>query len=174
MWSHAYTVIRRGYYVTFIDDATRKVWAYAIARKSDVFQVFQKWLALVENQSGRTLKSLQTDNGGEYLSHDFQHFYDTRGIKGELTSPRTPEQNPIAEKMNRTIQERLQCMLSNASLSCGFWAEAMKTAVHVINRSPTKSLDGGIPEEAWSGKKPSYSHLRIFGCEAYAHVPKEL
>lgn len=120
------------YYVTFIDDATRKVWAYAIARKSDVFQVFQKWLALVENQSSRTLKSLRTDNGGEYLSHDFQHFCDTRGIKRELTSPRTPKQNPFAKKMNRTIQERLQCMLSNASLFGGFWAEAMKIAVHVI------------------------------------------
>ena len=65
-------------------------------------------------------------------------------------------------------------MLSNARLLGGFWTEAMKIAVHVINRSPNKSLDGGIPKEAWTGKKPSYSHLHIFGCEAYAHVPKEL
>ena len=65
-------------------------------------------------------------------------------------------------------------MLSNAGLSSGYWVEAMKIAVHVIKRSPSKSLDGGNPEEAWTSRKPSYSHLKIFGCEAYAHVPKEL
>ena len=65
-------------------------------------------------------------------------------------------------------------MLSNTSLLGGFWAKAMKTTVKMINRSPNKSLDGGILEEAWTGKKPSYSHLHIFGCEACAHVPKEL
>ena len=75
--------------------------------------------------------------------------------------------------MNRTIQERLQCMHSNASFLGGFWAEAMKIAVHVINRSPSKSLDGGIPKEAWTSKKPSYSHLHTFGgCEANAMCQK--
>ena len=63
-------------------------------------------------------------------------------------------------------------MLSNASLSGGFWTEAMKTIVHVINTSPSKSLDGGIPKEAWIGKKSSSSHLHIFGFEAYARVKK--
>ena len=64
-------------------------------------------------------------------------------------------------------------MLSNAGLTQGFWAEAMVTAVHLINRSPNPMLDGGILEEAWTGKKPSYDHLRLFGYEAYVHVPRE-
>ncbi|MCO5575173.1 hypothetical protein L7F22_028970 [Adiantum nelumboides] len=54
-----------------------------------------------------------------------------------------------------------------------FWGEAVKTAVHLINRSPSKVLDGGVPEEAWTSKPPSYAHLRVFGCEAYVYVPKE-
>ena len=76
--------------------------------------------------------------------------------------------------MNRTIQEKVTSMLSNAGLSQTFWAEAVNTTVHLINRSPSKALDLAIPEEVWSRKKPSYKNLRVFGCEAYMHVPKEL
>ena len=64
-------------------------------------------------------------------------------------------------------------MLSNANLTNGFWAEALATAVHLINRSPNKVLDTKVPEKIWSGKTPSYKHLRVFGCEAYCHIPKE-
>ena len=76
--------------------------------------------------------------------------------------------------MNYTIQEQMNCMLSQAGLFGAFSVEVMKIVVHVINISPNKNLDSGILEEAWSGKKPSYNHLCIFACEAYAHVPKEL
>ena len=64
-------------------------------------------------------------------------------------------------------------MLSNAQLPDGFWAEALATAVHLINRSPNKRLEMRVAEELWSGKAPSYKHLRVFGCEAYYDVPKE-
>ncbi|MCO5609644.1 hypothetical protein L7F22_063874 [Adiantum nelumboides] len=161
------------YFVTFIDDATRKVWVYTIKRKDEVFATFQKFLALVENQSGKKLRCLRTDNGGEYVSHTFQEFCDAKGIKRELTAPFNPEQNGVVERMNRTIQERVRCMISNAGLPQLFWGEAVKIAVHLINRSPSKVLDGGVPEEAWTGKPPSYAHLRVFGCEAYVYVPKE-
>ena len=65
-------------------------------------------------------------------------------------------------------------MLSNANLPKGFWAEALATAVHLINRSPNKFLDTKVPEKIWSGKTPSYKHLRVFGCEAYCHIPQEI
>ena len=65
-------------------------------------------------------------------------------------------------------------MLSTANLPHAFWGEALKTAVHICNRSPHMSLKGDIPEEAWSGKPASYDHLRIFGCDAYMHVRPEL
>ena len=64
-------------------------------------------------------------------------------------------------------------MLSNADLPNGFWVEALATILHLINRSPNKVLDMKVPEEVWSGKPPSYKHMRVFGCEAYCHVPKE-
>ena len=71
------------------------------------------------------------------------------------------------------INERVLSMLSNAGLTQVFWAEAIVMAVHLINRSPNSTLDGGVPEEAWTGKKPSYDHLHVFGCESYVHVPRE-
>ena len=75
--------------------------------------------------------------------------------------------------MNRTIQENIRSMLSNAELPNGFWAEALATAVHLINRSPNKWLDFRVAKEVWSGKSPSYKHLRVFGYEAFCHIPKE-
>ena len=128
----------------------------------------------MENQSGKKLKCLRTDNGGEYVSKPFADFCDSKGIKREFIAPYNPSQNGVAKRMNRTIQEKVRSMLSNADLTQGFWAEAVATAVHLINRSPSKVLDKeAVVEMVWSGKKPSYKHLRVFDCEAYSHIPKE-
>ena len=75
--------------------------------------------------------------------------------------------------MNRTIQEKIRSMLSNAELPDGFWVEALATAIHLINKSPNKRLDFRVAEEVWTRKSPSYKHLRVFGCEAFCHIPKE-
>ena len=108
------------------------------------------------------------------MSKSFQDFFDLKGIKRELTSLCTPSQNGVAKHMNRTIQERICSMLSNANLPNVFWAEEVAIAVHVINRLPNKKLDSKVIEEIWYGKPPSYKHLKVFGCEAFCHVPKHL
>ena len=69
--------------------------------------------------------------------------------------------------------EKARSMLSGAGLEQKFWAEAVATACYLVNRSPTSALVGKTPMEVWSGKKPSIRHLHVFGCEAYAHAPKE-
>ena len=86
--------------------------------------MFKKFVTLVETETGKKVKYLRSDNGGEYILKSFVDFCDTKGIKRELTAPYTPPQNGVAERMNRTIQERVRSMLSNAELSNGFWAEA--------------------------------------------------
>ena len=161
------------YILSFIDDATRKVWVYTLKRKSDTFTAFTKFVALVENETGKKLKALRSDNGGEYLSKEFEEFCEAKGIQRVLSAQYDPPQNGTAKKMFRTIQEKVRSMLSHAALPHTFWAEAVKTAVHLINRSPNKRLCGGVPEEAWTGKPPSYKHLRVFGCVAYVHVRRE-
>ena len=162
------------YFVTFIDDATRKVWVYPIKAKDDVYHVFRKWLSSVELEKDTKLKALRSDNGGEYTSHEFGDFCKSRGIRREFTAPYTPVQNGVAERMNRTIQDRVVSMLHHANLSQGFWAEAVLTAVHVINLSPNTAIGLKVAQELWTGKTPHYAHLRVFGCEAYVHVPKTL
>ena len=160
------------YFVTFIDDHTRHVWVYILKHKSEVFQRFQEWKALVETASGRKIKTLRSDNGGEYTSTEFAAFMAKEGIRHEFTIPHTPQQNGVAERLNRTLIEGVRTMLADSRLPHRFWAEAPSTCVYLRNRSPTKAVTGVTPYEAWSGTKPDVSHLRVFGCSAYALVPK--
>ena len=82
----------------------------------------------------------------------------------------TPQQNGVAKRINRTLLERVYCMLSNAGLGKEFWAEAISTGCYLVNRSPNTSIECKTPEEVWSGKPADYSNLRVFGCPAYVHV----
>ena len=159
------------YFVSFIDDSTRKVWAYPIRIKDPVFSIFSDWLAMVKNQTGWKLKCLRTDNGGEFESEEFVTFCRERGIRREGTACYSPNQNGIVERMNRTIQEHFVSMLQHSGLSDGFWAEALLTAIHIINMSSSRTLRLQITPELWTSSKPNYDKLRIFGCESLNQDP---
>ena len=75
--------------------------------------------------------------------------------------------------MNKTLMERARSMLSGAGLGQEFWAEAVETTCYLVNRSPSSTLDDKTPQEVCTGTKPCVSHLRVFGCDAYIHVPKD-
>ena len=158
------------YMLTFIDDYSRKVWVYFLKQKSDVFLTFKQWKVLVEKQTGKHIKRLRTDNGLEFCGSEFNEFCKNEGIARHHTVRMTPQQNGVAERMNRTLLERARCMISNAGLTLDFWAEAIATACYIVNRSPCAPLDFKTPEEVWSGTPADYSNLRIFGCPAYMHV----
>ena len=91
----------------------------------------------------------------------------------EKTIPSMPQQNGIAERMNRTLNERARSMRLHAGLPKMFWAEAVSTAAYLINRGPSVPLDCKIPEEEWTGKSANLSHLKVFGCVSYVHVNAE-
>jgi hypothetical protein len=148
-------------------------WVYFLRHKSEVYRVFRKWKAAVENETGRRLKTLRSDNGGEYTSTEFREYLERCGIRHETTVPKTPEQNGKAERMNGTIMESVRAMLRDSDMAKKFWAEAVRTAVYIRNRCPTSSLPEITPMEVWTGWKPDVSHLRVFGCPAYAHVPRD-
>ena len=128
---------------------------------------------MVEKSSGMKLKTLRTDNGGEYASIEFADYLKKNGIQHQTTVPKTPEQNSIAERMNRTLVESVRSMLSDSKLPKRFWAEGLSTATYLHNRSPTNSVQGMTPYEVWTGQKPNVSQLRVFGCDAYPHTPKD-
>ena len=158
------------YFVTFIDDCSRKVWAYPLKTKDQVVDVFKEFHVRVERETGQKLKCIRSDNGGEYMG-SLDSYCKKQGIRHEVTVPGTPQHNAVAERMNRTIMERIRSMLSHAKLPKRFWDEALRTAVDLINLSPSIPLDGDVAEHAWSGKEVSYKHLKVFGCRAFAHVP---
>lgn len=155
------------YFVSFIDNYSRRSWVYPIKRKTDVFPVFKEFKARMELESGKKIKCLRTDNGGEYTGDEFDNFCKQEGIKRQFTVAYTPQQNGVAERMNRTLLERTRAMLATAGLEKQFWAEAVKTACYVINRSPSTAIDLKTPMEMWTGKPANYSYLHIFGSPAY-------
>lgn len=159
------------YFLTFIDDASRKVFVYFLKSKKQVLDCFKNFKAYAENQTGKRIKRLRTDNGSEYMNQEMERFLRSSGIHHETTVPYNPEQNGLAERMNRTVVEKARCLLFDAELEKRFWAEAVATAVFLVNRSPTKGLDV-TPEEAFSGKKPDLSELRVFGTKVMCHIPK--
>ncbi|KAG8501480.1 hypothetical protein CXB51_003989 [Gossypium anomalum] len=124
----------------------------------------------VPSRDGKTDKYLRTDNGLEFCSDEFNRLCKSEGTVRHLTVRHTPQQNGVAERMNRTIMEKVRCMLSNANLPKSFWAEAASTACFLINRSPSVAIEKKTPQEVWSGNPANYSDLKIFGCPAYAHV----
>lgn len=158
------------YYISFVDDYSRKIWLYFLKTKDEVFSKFVEWLALVENQSGKSLKALRTDNGLEYCNKTFDDFCKGKGILRHKTCPYTPQQNGVAERLNRTILEKVRSLLSETGLGEEFWAEASSTVAYMINRTPSIPLELKVPEEVWSGRKPEYDHMRRFGCLVYYHV----
>jgi len=162
------------HFVTFIDDKSRYTFVGLLKSKEseEVLKLFKEYKTLVETQTGLKLKALRSDNGGEYMSKTFRDFLKSEGIVHQTTIPHTPEQNGVAERANRTLEEKTRAMLKGAKLGTEYWGEALLTATYLKNISPTKAVKGKVPFEAWTKEKPDISNLRIFGCQAYKHVPK--
>ena len=138
-----------------------------------MFEKFKEFKALIENLSNKKIKTLRSDNGGEYTSKEFEAFCKDARIKRELTTPYNPQQNGVVERKNRTIMEAVKTMIYDQDLPMHLWAEAARTAVYVQNRISHSALGFKSPEEVFTGKKTEVSHLKIFGCLVYIHIPKE-
>ena len=116
---------------------------------------------------------LRIDNGGEVCGNEFEEFYKKCSIARQKTNPYTPQQNGVAERMNRTLMEKSRSIINGVRLGQEFWVEVVGTTCYLVNRSPLSVLDDKTPHEVCSIKKPSLQQLRVFGCDAYVHVPKE-
>ena len=113
------------YFITFIDDYSRKTWVYILQEKSEAFNVFKIFKARVENETGRTVKNLRTDCGGKYYSKVFADFCETSGIWKELTTAYTSQQNGVAERKNRTILNMVRSLLARGRVPKEFWPEVV-------------------------------------------------
>ena len=106
---------------------------------------------MVEKASGKKLKTLRSDNGGEYTSKMFEAYLKSEGIRHERTITKTPQQKGVAERLNRTLVELSHSMLLDAALPNKFWAEAVSTAAYLKNRCPTGVVDEMTPYQARHG-----------------------
>jgi hypothetical protein len=105
------------YFLTFIDDFSRRTWVYFLKLKSEVFDKFLAYKALVEKQFGHQIQRLRTDNGGEYVNNNFTSYCTTQGIQMQHIVPYTPQQNGVVERKNRTLKEMANCMIQSKGLS---------------------------------------------------------
>lgn len=161
------------YFVTLLDDYSKLSAVQPLVRKSDVATAVKDLLLLLQNQSGYNLQRLRCDNGSEYINADLKAFCRANGIQLETTVRYTPEQNGAAERLNRTLMEKVRPMLTASGLPKYLWAEAVVTANYVRNRSPVSDRDK-TPYELFYGTKPDVANLRTFGARAYALTPKPL
>ena len=176
VWGPAKTMSMGGYmyYVTFIDDHTRKTWVYFMKEKSEVFSHFQHFKTLAEKQIGMQVKCIRLDGGGEYFSNEFSYYLQKNGIRRQFSCRYTSHQNGVAERKNRHIAEISRALMIEKNMPHSYWAEAISTAVYIMNRMPITAIHDVTPKEKYVGKKPDLSHLKLFGCRTYVHVPDEL
>jgi hypothetical protein len=172
------TATREGfrYFITFVDDHSRFLTVFPMKKKSDALELFKEFLSKAERQTGKRIKVLRTDGGGEYFSSDFIQFLKESGIVHEKTNPNTPQENGVAERVNRTLMIMMIAMLESVKSLVGrtAWPYALRHAALIKNIVPHSSLPDGIsPHELWTGSKPSVSTIRTFGCKATLAVPEK-
>ncbi|GAB2287662.1 hypothetical protein Dimus_037947 [Dionaea muscipula] len=171
LWGPSRVVTPGGnrYFLSIVDDFSRSVWVYLLKSKDQTLDKFKDWKNLVENQMNKRVKILRTDNGLEFCNILFDDYCRINGIQRHKTVINTPQQNGIAERMNRTLLEKVRCLMITSNLPKYFWGEALNTAAYLINRSPSTVLNFKCPAEIWNNRPPNLDHLRIFGCSAFMH-----
>src|SRR5450755_1228046 len=152
------------------DDYSRYRWFYALKHKSEAHQVLENWITLMRNQGHGTPKRLRADCGKEFINRKMKNWATKFGAHLKPTALYSQSQNGVAERSIYTIISRARTMLhATSDLPKELWAEAVNTAVYLTNLSPTKAIiKGKTPYELFHGTKPTYKHLRTFGCAAYA------
>jgi hypothetical protein len=155
------------YFMLLIDDYTRMTWVSFLKNKSEAFEKFKAFKALVENETDLKIKCLRSDNGGEFTSNEFEEFCEIHGIKRQYSTARTPQQNGVVERKNKHVQEIARTMLNEAKLSDRFWREVVYTVVYILNRGKIRVNCDKTPYELWKGRPTSVKHFRIFGSKCY-------
>ncbi|GFU78104.1 retrovirus-related Pol polyprotein from transposon TNT 1-94, partial [Trichonephila clavipes] len=161
------------YFLSIIDDYSRKVTVFPIRNKSDVFHTFIRFQKRAERFLSKKVIAVRTDGGLEFCNKDMDNFLTELGIKHEVTNSYTPEMNGVAERFNLTALDGIKTLLKSSEVPHKFWGEALLCFTYAWNRICHKDSNK-TPFEKYSGKKPSVLHLKPFGCLAYAGVPKQI
>jgi hypothetical protein len=158
------------YYVSFKDDLSGYCVIYFLRLKSEVFDRFKLFVCKIESETNQSVRTLRSDGGGEFISKEFSEWLTEKSIRHEIRASHTPKHNGVSERGHRTIGEAERSSMHMNNIPLELWAESYNCANYTLNR--TLSSNASVtPFELWFGRKPNLRHLRIFGCEAYMHVP---
>jgi hypothetical protein len=155
------------FFFLLVDDLSRYTWLTLMKTKDQAMMAFMAFQARAEAEAERKLGTLRTDRDGEFTARAFIDYCTKEGIQRHLTASYTPEQNKVIERRNQTVMGMARSMFKAMAVPGWFWGEAVSTAVYVLNRCPTQSVDGCTPYEVWHGVKPAVHHLCTFGCVAH-------
>jgi len=155
------------YFLLLVDDMSRFMWLKLLRSKADTPAAIMTFQARVERETGKKLKVLRTDNGGEFTSVQFGEHCAGEGIQRHFSAPYSPQQNGVVERRNQMIVSTARSIMRARGMPGYFWGEAVHTALFLLNRVPTSALNGVTPYQAWYGRKPSVHFLKVFGCIAY-------
>ncbi|GJR08894.1 putative ribonuclease H-like domain-containing protein [Tanacetum coccineum] len=153
------------YSLVVTDDFSRFTWTFYLSTKDETFYVLKEFISLIENQLNKKVKGIRCDNGTEFKNAKLIELCGEKGIKRDYSNPRTPQQNGVAERKNRTLIEAARTMLADSKLPTMFWTEAVSTACYVLNRVSITNPHNKTPYELISGKVPQIGHLKPFGCQ---------
>ncbi|KAL0401812.1 UNVERIFIED_CONTAM: Retrovirus-related Pol polyprotein from transposon TNT 1-94 [Sesamum latifolium] len=143
------------YFITFLDDHSWYGYVYLMRYKFETFGRFKEFRLEVENQTGRKIKTLWSDRGGEYLSGECIDYLKENEILSQWTISRMPQLNGITERRNRTLLDRVRSMMSFTELPLSFWGYPIELAIKLLNLAPSKTVSQ-TPYEIWHGKPASY------------------
>lgn len=159
------------FFLLIKDDATNFMFAYFLKGKGEVLTAFQRFLIDWEKMTDHKVRELRSDNGTEFLNKEMERLLLSKGIKHRTSIAYCPEMNGFIERSIRTVSECARSMIHGSGLQSYLWAEACLTAVYILNRLPSKAIAYKSPYEALTLEPPQLQHLRIFGSDAYVHVP---
>ena len=163
-----------GYFATFTDGKSEHVTVSLMKAKDETLDNTKRYITRAEVTTGKRVNFFRSDGGGEYGSHEFKGYLDSKGIHHEKTNAYTPQENGVSERMNRTLLNLARAMLSDAGLPMMYWTYAVLYAAKILNATPTRTVQTGkTPEEEFTGNKPDLTRFRVFGCKVYMHVPDE-
>ncbi|KAJ9539154.1 hypothetical protein OSB04_031887 [Centaurea solstitialis] len=161
------SIAGKKYTLVIVDEYSRYTWVFFLRSKSDAPEEIILFVRKMERLNNLTVRSIRSDHGTELKNSTLETFFDQKGISQNFSSVRTPQQNGVAERRNRTLIEAARSMLSEANLATQFWAEAVNTACYTQNRSLIVKRFRRTPYELFRNRKPSIEHLHIFGCVCY-------
>ncbi|GJT20622.1 putative ribonuclease H-like domain-containing protein [Tanacetum coccineum] len=152
------------YCLVITDDFSRFSWVFFLRTKDETSGILKDFIRQIQNLLNQKVKTIRCDNGIEFKNRDFIELCGSKGIKREYSNARTPQQNGVAERKNRTLIEAARTMLVDSFLPNTFWAEAVSTACYVLNRVLVTKLQNKTPYKLITGKIPIISYIRPFGC----------